>query len=256
VLGTLFGFLITIFVFISQLILGLILLLFSLPLLLLGTPPPFLANRTPPPIPVFPTQPLTPAINSELLALLKSIILWGGLVLILVFSIIHFVRQHAAILPALRKWRVTNWLLLAWQWLYKNVDKARSSVLSAIQEGWQNIFSRLEEKRLLPRPGWINVRSLDPRRQVYFFYLAMVRRGGEQGIAREPSQTPSEYALELEKAVPDAMQDIDSITDAFIEARYSHHEVDSDKVNLVKATWERIRRALRVKSRNGQSRNP
>jgi hypothetical protein len=256
VLGTLFGFLITIFVFISQLILGLILLLFSLPLLLLGTPPPFLANRTPPPIPVFPTQPLTPAINSELLALLKSIILWGGLVLILVFSIIHFVRQHAAILPALRKWRVTNWLLLAWQWLYKNVDKARSSVLSAIQEGWQNIFSRLEEKRLLPRPGWINVRSLDPRRQVYFFYLAMVRRGGEQGIAREPSQTPSEYALELEKAVPDAMQDIDSITDAFIEARYSHHEVDSDKVNLVKATWERVRRALRVKSRNGQSRNP
>jgi hypothetical protein len=54
----------------------------------------------------------------------------------------------------------------------------------------------------------------------------------------------------LEKAVPAAREDIDSMTAAFIEARYSHHEVDVVKADLVKATWERIRRAFQVKSKN------
>ena len=50
---------------------------------------------------------------------------------------------------------------------------------------------------------------MDPRRQIYFYYLAMIRRGGEQGIPRQPSQTPSEYAAHLEKELPDAVQDIE-----------------------------------------------
>ena len=78
--------------------------------------------------------------------------------------------------------------------------------------------------------------------------LAMVRRGGDQGVARKPSQTPAEFAVQLEKAVPEASEDIDSITQAFIEARYSRQEVDSGKADRVKAIWARIRRALQSKS--------
>jgi hypothetical protein len=81
----------------------------------------------------------------------------------------------------------------------------------------------------------------------------MVRRGGEQGVARKPSQTPAEYALTLENALPNAGEDIESITDAFVEARYSRRQVDSTKANLVKAIWDRIRRALQAKSKNEQS---
>ena len=255
VVGTLFGFLIHVLVFLSQLIVVLALLLFSLPFLLFGKAPPFINRSAPPPLPTLPTQPPYSFDSSALLALLRSIFLWGSLFAILVFAFIHFARQHDGILAALRRSRITNWLLLAWQWLYRSADQTRASLSRAIADGWQNIVARLEGKRSLPRPGWISLRSLDPRRQIYFFYLAMIRRGGEQGLTRKPSQTPSEYAVQLEKALPSAGEDIDSITEAFVQARYSRQEVDSRKSDLVKATWGRIRRAFQDKSKSERSAN-
>jgi hypothetical protein len=250
VIATVFGFLLQVFIFISQLILGILLLLFSLPFLLFGNAPPLLLDSTPPPLPTLPTQPVSPMANSALWELIKSIFLWGFLAVILVYSFLRFVRQHDGLLTALRKSSVGNWLLLAWQWLYKNVNKTRAGLAQAIAEGWNSIRAQRDGTRGLPRLRLINVRSLDARRRIYFFYLAMIRRGSEQGLTRQPSQTPSEYALELEKAVPAAREDIDSMTEAFIEARYSHHEVNVVKADLVKATWERIRRAFQVKSKN------
>ena len=253
VIGTLLGFVVQVLVFLSLLIVGIGLLLFSLPFMLLGKAPPFIGGGAPPPFPVLPTQPIVPHDNSAFLALLRSILLWGSLAAILVFAFLQFVRQHESILNALRRSRITNWLLLAWQWLYRSADKTRVSLARAIADGWQNIRSRLEGKRGLPRPGWISVRSLDPRRQIYFFYLAMVRRGGEQGVSRQPAQTPAEYAVQLEKALPASKEDVQSITKAFIEARYSRQEVDSNKAKWVKAAWARIRGAFQRKAKSERS---
>ena len=182
--------------------------------------------------------------------LIRSILLWGGLALIILFSVIHFVRQHGGLRETLRKSRLSNWLVLAWQWLYKNAEKTGGALSRVLTDGWQSIVARLEGNRIFPRPGLIRFRSLDPRRQIYFFYLVMLRRGGEQGVTRKPSQTPSEYATTLEKALPSAEQDIESITAAFVEARYSRQEVDSGTVNRVKATWGRIRAAMKNKAKS------
>ena len=46
--------------------------------------------------------------------------------------------------------------------------------------------------------------------------LAMIRRGGELGVTRHPSQSPAEYAVTLRQALPPAEDDVDSITEAFI----------------------------------------
>ena len=83
----------------------------------------------------------------------------------------------------------------------------------------------------------------------------MIRRGGEQGIVRDPSETPSEYAVKLEKAVPAENEDIVSLTDAFVKARYSRNEVSSGDASMVKAAWTRIRRALQGKPRDDASSN-
>jgi hypothetical protein len=253
-LGTLLGFLFSIIVFLAQLIVILILFLFSLPFLLFGRNPPLITQAAPPPLPVMPpAPPISPAASSPLWELVRSILLWGGLAILILFAVIQFVKQHDGVLAAIRRSRITNWLILAWQWLYKNADKTRGFLARTIGDGWQSLVTRLEGKRILPRPAFLNVRSLDPRRRVYFFYLAMIRRGGEQGLKREPSQTPSEYASQLEKALPSSTQDIDSITDAFIQARYSRREVHAEDANIVKSTWERIRRALQSKAKNKSS---
>jgi hypothetical protein len=249
ILGTVLGFLVGVLAFLSLLIVNLIFILFSLPFLLFGKAPPFLGRVAPIPPLTLPTQPMSPIDSSAFLALLRSILLWGALAAIIIFSVIAFVRQHESILAALRRSRITNWLLLAWQWLYRGANKSRVILSRAIADGWQSLLARLEGKRSLPRPGWISLRSLDPRRQIYFFYLAMIRRGNEQGLRRRPSQTPSEYAITLEKDLPASEEDIDSITRAFVEARYSRQEVQSTDADRVKATWGRIRQALKSKAK-------
>lgn len=253
-LGTAFEFLFLVLYFIIQVVMMLVLILFSLLFLLFGKAPLFKPSLPSPPLlPRVPIQPAAHIDTSALLALLRSVLLWGALVAVILFALIHFVRQHESILDRLRRSRITNWLILAWQWLYRNAEKTRVSLSQAIGDGWRNILSRLEGQRILPRPGWINVRSLDPRQRIYFFYLAMIRRGAEQGLTRKPWQTPSEYAVTLEKALPTSEEDVDSITEAFIEARYSRRTVDSSKAELVKTTWGRIRNALQSKARSERS---
>ena len=254
VIGMLLRYLFSVLFFLSEIFVVLVLLICSLPYLLLGRTPPFANRFASPTLPTLPTQPVTPMTDNALWELIKSIVLWGSLVVILIFSLIHFLRQHEDILAALRKSRVVNWLVLAWQWLYRNADKTRAGLSSAIADGWQRIRSRLGGQRILPRSGWVSLRSLDPRRKVYFFYLAMIRRAGEGGVTRAPSQTPAEYAAKLERAIPSATADIDSITEAFVQARYSRQEVDSKKASGVKETWERIRRALQEKAKRDKSR--
>jgi hypothetical protein len=252
-LRTLFGFLFVVLAFVGQLIVVLALILFSLPFLLFGKAPPFIMGSTPPPMPVMPpVEPELPATSGAVWALIRSILLWGALLVLISFAFKQFVRQHDGILAALQKSRVINWLILAWQWLYKNVDTARTSVSRAITDGWQSIVARLEGKRLLPPLGLIHLRALDPRRRILFFYLAMIRRGGEQGWTRKLSQTPSEYAVHLEKVLPSASEDIDSITEAFIQARYTRQEIDVNSADRIKAIWGRIRRALQSKSQKEQ----
>lgn len=248
VIVTLLDFIFRILLFIAQVVIYLVLFIFSIPFLLLGRAIPIFTRPIRPVLPTLPPPPATPPTPNAAWELIKSILLWGSLLAIIIFSLVHFVRQHESILAALRKSRVVNWLVLTWQWLYKNVDRTRTNVSQAILDGWQNFVGRRNRKRIIPGLNLLHLRSLDPRRQVYFFYLAMIRRSGEQGLGRKPSQTPSEYALTLEKSLPAADEDIKSITDSFIEARYTRRDVDSTKANIVKATWDRIRRALQNKA--------
>ena len=247
-LGSLFNFLVSILFFIGQLMISLFMLLISLPFLLFNQSLPALQPAPPPPLPVMPPAPVSQPASNAAWTLIRSFLLWGALVVIIFFALIRFFRQHGGLGAALRASRITNWLMLAWQWLYRQADKTRLELSRAVGDGWQHIVSRLEGKRILS-PRLFRLRSLDSRRQVSFYYLAMLRRSGEQGLTRKPSQTPKEYAVFLEQALPTVEEDIDAITEAFISARYSRQEVSKADANAVKAIWGRIRRALQVKSK-------
>lgn len=253
-LTTLLSFLWMIIYFLWQLIVSVLFLLIGLPFLLFGQEPPLMMEM--PEAPVMPPEalaPLPPAGSNAIWILIRSILLWGGLLLIVGLSLRHFLRQHGDLRTALRKAPVLSWLIRAWEWLRQNARRTSVGLSRALAEGWQSLVSRLEGRQILPRPGWIRLRALDPRRQVYFFYLTLVRRGGEQGMPRKPSQTPSEYAVTLAKGLPAAREDIDLITRSFMEARYSRRAVDAGEANLVKATWGRIRRALQERASRERS---
>lgn len=92
-----------------------------------------------------------------------------------------------------------------------------------------------------------------PREQVVRYYLSLVRRASSQGLPRRPAQTPEEYAASLRPRLPDAQPDLTALTDAFVEARYSRHDVSTDESRQARGNWERLRDALRLWQRQQEA---
>jgi hypothetical protein len=246
VLDTITQFLISI----AQFFVSIILLIISLPFMLLGkkTPLENVAEQpTPTPTPT-PSKDLSNIVPSPAwLELTKSLIFWVIFLSFITYSIILYLRQHKEVLESLRKipgWRLAVRFL---NWIKGIFIGAKSGISRAVKTGRERLLARRKARQATSGSGFLNLRRLDPRQKVYFFYLALIRRGTEIGMTRKPAQTPTEYAATLESALPTVDEDIDALTEAFIEARYSRHPVEPEKANLVKATWERIRKALQQK---------
>jgi hypothetical protein len=99
----------------------------------------------------------------------------------------------------------------------------------------------------LQRQPWrfIRLGALSPRDQVRYFYLSTVRRAGDSGVVRRPSQTPLEFVRDLESSWPEAELDVEALTEAFVVARYDAVEIEPDQARQVKSVWERIKHLLR-----------
>jgi hypothetical protein len=176
---------------------------------------------------------------------LQSILFWTLFFAITSYAFIIFIRQNQYLLLHLSRIPGWQYLVAFFQRLssgFEGVNRRSNQVL-------QNIMKRLripkEALSSLKPAGFVNPRRLSPRQQVLFFYLMMTRRGQESGLPRQPSQTPFEYEERLENNLPEVNLDLKSMTDAFVEARYSQHAIPSDRAKLVHTYWAKIKRALR-----------
>lgn len=169
---------------------------------------------------------------------------WVVLLAILFFAVRQVLLQNEELLAGLRRFRPFAFLAGLWANLRGFFVRASDGVREAVQAG----VERLRQRNLRQTVGgWINLRRLDPRHKVYFYYQAFLRRSGESGLPRSLSQTPNEYAQRLDSALPEAEPDIDALTAAFIEARYTRIEIPPQKASLAQRTWQRLRKALRKK---------
>lgn len=178
------------------------------------------------------------------LALLRSVLFWVVMIGVIVFAFRHYLRQRQDLLARLRRLPGVKQVLAAWQWLRGRMSSANRRLRAAWQAGRQRSRPGTPTS---PAAPWrfTNPGRLSARERVLFFYLAMVRRGSEAGIHRQPGQTPYEYAQTLEAALPENFEDVASLTDSFVEARYSRHDISSEQAGTVQTLWERIKRALR-----------
>jgi len=183
--------------------------------------------------------------NSGGWEIVKTFLFWAVFVSVLFFAAWEYLRQRQGVVENLRKLPRWNFLAQLWDWLRRLFARAQSGVASLVAAGRERAFQMAT--RPDSRGGFINPRKLDPRRRIYFFYLALVRRGGEKGIPRSLSQTPDEYAAALQAALPAADEDIRALTRAFVDARYSRQPVQPEQAQSVENAWERIRKALRGK---------
>ncbi|NOZ30167.1 MAG: DUF4129 domain-containing protein [Chloroflexi bacterium] len=101
----------------------------------------------------------------------------------------------------------------------------------------------------VPRWRFLSLRKLGPRERVRYFYLSTVRRASERGVPRQPSETPHEYEVDLTAHWPEIEQDLTSLTEAFVDARYSAHPLQPEDARRVQEIWRRVKAALRQRDR-------
>jgi hypothetical protein len=164
---------------------------------------------------------------------------------VVVFAVVQYLRQHQELLQALRRFPGFGSLEKLWEWLRGFFVGVQHEISRVVRAGRERLRARMAAGRAALASGYLGLRRLDARQRVYFFYLALVRRGGESGLRRGLSQTPYEYAGTLDAALPDVDEDVNAMTQAFIDARYSRRPVDLDLAGRVQKYWAHIRKALR-----------
>jgi hypothetical protein len=95
--------------------------------------------------------------------------------------------------------------------------------------------------------------ALSPRNKIRYFYLSTVRRAGQRGVERRKNHTPLEYSDDLKENWPHSDGDLDSLTAAFLRARYNPKEIKEEEIEPVKRIWKRIKPALRERKKRNNS---
>jgi hypothetical protein len=203
-----------------------------------------IAPQPPPPPQPFPPPDANAGALPTISEFAQSLIFWLIFLIVAGYVIYQYAEHHPEIVRALQ--RIPGWSLIArlWQRTRQLFGRLNQHIATALE-------ARRQARSAAPTPSrrtsqrWSNLRRLAPREQVQFYYQALLRRSDEHGLARRPAQTPHEYARDLRSHLPEVEPDVTTITDEFIEARYSRHDITPEHVGLVRRCWASIKRALR-----------
>jgi hypothetical protein len=93
---------------------------------------------------------------------------------------------------------------------------------------------------LVGRPEWKGSLSV---RQIY---VQLQSVAGKVGYPRAPQVTPVEYLSVLSRAMPELRSDLECITRAYLDARYSPVPVSAPVVVAANDAWKRVERGFRA----------
>jgi hypothetical protein len=206
------------------------------------------APKLPPPAPPTPVAPppvVPAAVPVPWLEALKSVLFWGVFLAILGYSIYYYANRQKQVALFLRRLPLWRWVVRGWRAVWGGVQALNQQLAAAVQQG----LRRLRPAGVSAPWGYLGLRRLSPAERVRFFYLALVRRSGESGLPRRASQTPYEYESDLNASIPEAGDDVATLTEAFVEARYSRHPITAAAAEAVRLHWEQLRKQLRPRQR-------
>jgi hypothetical protein len=200
-----------------------------------------------------PGQPLP-----DWIQIFKSLVFWGLALGMLYYLLRSYIRDHPELWASLANLRLMRALHGLWQALWGWLRGVGRGLAGHVPRG---LARRLGRRAGSSEPGFgfLRLRGLSPRAQVLYYYLSVLQRAAQQGLARPPAQTPDEYRATLGPNLPQVQHEVDELTDAFVEARYSRHPILSRQAQHLRASWQHIKlalRALRRKKEGEASRTP
>jgi Domain of unknown function (DUF4129) len=164
----------------------------------------------------------------------------AGLLIVAValFFMLRWLRTHRAdhVEPLEEEHeRFGSWALLWSQvraWLDRLLGRFRKPTVAPTPAAEDDLAS------LAGRPDMAGTLTI---RQIYARLLGYARNAG---YPRAPQQTPNEYLRVLSNSLPDLRPDLEAITSAYVEARYSPYPASSMAVNSANEAWRRMEIAL------------
>lgn len=236
---------VAIFLFrLAMLVVFLIASVFALIMSLLGEQPP-MPEMPQELLPAVPAEPMPPMIEPP--PWLGGATLWL-IVLLVVLLALRVVLGKDGLDVTRRKLQQ----LLARLWIYlKSWGRGVQSLARNIQISLPGRRGPAADQAARQPWRFVRLGGLPPREQVRYFYLSTLRRAADQGIVRQPAQTPVEFVQDLQSTWPEAELDVEALTGAFVTARYDAAEISPDEAQQVKSVWERVKRALRGRRTDG-----
>jgi hypothetical protein len=191
----------------------------------------------PTPSPEVPTQ---AEVVSQLPPWLGGALLWLVVGAITVLLLVNFARTSG-----LLEGRLGAQLLRWWLWWRARQARIEESLAGGMKR-LRAPFAR--RRRAAQRSPGVRRASEDPRlprEQVRRFYLAALKEAAEEGAPRRAHQTPSEFAGDLAANWPESDEDIESLTEAFLDARYAPRDLDEGDAADARSAWQRLAQGLR-----------
>ena len=190
--------------------------------------------------------PTLPKAGPSIWSLVESVLAWGALIALAIIALRQYIAFNRDLSEELRQFRPVRWLLHAWE-RFKTAFRKTNQSIGAFVQGRLEYLRRLVPEAARAGADWdyVNPRRLSPRQKVIFYYLALVRRAREAGMPRQENQTPYEYAQSLASSLQKEKEGVNDMTNAFIEARYSRHDIPAKAARRAETVWETIRRVLK-----------
>jgi len=178
---------------------------------------------------------------------IKNLLFWLLMLGIVGYSIYNFLRYRGGLFRSLWKANPLQTLIIDLVNLWRRLWGLAGEAAHRVRTRWK-VGAAISEGRRGLRAPWrfLRLSSLAPRELIQYFYLSIVRRAAKLGYRRRIYQTPYEYTASLAPHLPEAQEELTQLTEAFVEARYSHHTIAKKDSNLAKSHWQRVKDALRL----------
>jgi len=250
VIGWVLAIILTVLSLVATLLFWLILLPFAWLMSLLGVES----------APARPIQPLPRSFPSDpgnaagpgWLQILKSLVFWVVAVGIVIYVVRSYLRDHPELLENLAALGLVRALRGLWAALGHWLGGWGETLKGRLPRSWP-LHLRRRQASFRESFGYFRLGRLSPRAQVLYYYLSVLHRAAQQGLPRRPAQTPSEYRATLGPNLPEAYPEMDHLTQAFVEARYSRHPVEQEDASHVRASWQQVKAALRALKRRREA---
>ena len=162
--------------------------------------------------------------------LVKSILFWLIFVGVIVLAIRYYINNHQGLKDFFARIRIKAWFSDFWKWLKQGMRKVGEAANETIQKGVQQIRDYFNEREVrLPNLKDL-IRHLPPRQALILTYLDWVHWNEKNGLQRQKSQTPYEYAKAIHQRWPELETYLTPFTDDFVAARYTHQAIDKEKL--------------------------